>query len=103
MPKTAFDHAQACAKHGLPADRNQLRARGPSYCTARTLAATESSLRRRLPGRTRAGLLRGYDVGRDPHQARARLAWLDKEMHRIRALLAHVATTTSALTRTTSR
>jgi len=89
-----LDHAQACAKHGLPADRNQWllgRARGlERYCTARNgLAVGEQNHRYAgvCPVEREQDFLRGYDVGRDLHQARARLAWLDNEMKRIRVLL----------------
>ena len=89
-----LDHAQACAKHGLPADRNQWllgRSRGlERYCTARNgVAVGEASNRYAgvCPADSEPAFLRGYDVGRDLHEARSRLAWLDGEMHRIRVLL----------------
>jgi hypothetical protein len=89
-----LDHAQACAKHGLPADRNQWllgRERGlERYCTARNgVAIGESNSRYAgvCPLEREQEFLRGYDVGRDLHEARSRLAWLDGEMHRIRVLL----------------
>jgi hypothetical protein len=89
-----LNHAQACAKHGLPADRNQWllgRARGlERYCTARNgVAVGEQNTRYAgvCPVEREQDFLRGYDVGRDLHQARSRLSWLDNEMHRIRVLL----------------
>ena len=89
-----LDHAQACAKHGLPSDRNQWmlgRSRGlERYCTARNgVAVGEASNRYAgvCPADSEPAFLRGYDVGRDLHETRSRLAWLDGEMHRIRVLL----------------
>lgn len=89
-----LDHAKACAKHGLPTDREQWmlgRERGlERYCTASNGVAVGEQ-NHRYPGvcpvDREQDFLRGYDVGRDLHQARSRLAWLDGEMHRIRTML----------------
>jgi hypothetical protein len=89
-----LDHAQACAKHGLPADREQWligRTRGlEQYCTTRNgLAVGESNNRYAgvCPAISEQDFLHGYDVGRDLAQARARLSALDSEMQRIRQRL----------------
>jgi hypothetical protein len=86
-----LDHAKACAKHNLPADREQWlmgRTRGLElYCTTRNgLTVGESNNRYAgvCPAVSEPGFLRGYDVGHDLSQARARLTALDNEMQRIR-------------------
>ena len=95
-PEDRFlDHAQACAKHGLPADREQWlvgRAHGlEQYCTTRSgldVGASNGRYAGVCPVAQEQDFLRGYDVGRDLSQARGRLAALDNEMRRIRVLLA---------------
>jgi Protein of unknown function (DUF2799) len=89
-----LDHAQACAKHGLPANREHWlmgRTRGlEQYCTTRNgLAVGENNSRYGgvCPAVLEQGFLHGYDVGRDLSQARARLSALDNEMQRIRQRL----------------
>ena len=89
-----LDHAKACARHNLPADREQWlagRMRGlEQYCTTRNgLAVGENSSRYAgvCPAVSEPGFLRGYDVGRDLAQARARLSALDGEMQRLRQRL----------------
>jgi len=90
-----LDHAQACVRHGLPADRDQWmlgRARGlDRYCTVRNgLAVGENNSRYGgvCPAEREDEFLRGYDVGRDLHAARGELASIEGEMQRIRARLA---------------
>jgi hypothetical protein len=90
-----LDHAQACAKYGLPADRNQWlagRERGlEQYCTTRNgLAVGEANSRYAgvCPVAQEPDFLRGYQVGRDLSQTRARLTALDNEMQRIERRLA---------------
>ena len=89
-----LDHAQACAKHGLPGNREQWllgRTRGlERYCTARNgVYVGEHSDRYNgvCPVEREGEFLRGFDVGRDLAEARSRLAAVDGEMHRIRRLL----------------
>lgn len=90
-----LDHAQACAKHGLPADRAQWMAGRDHglerYCTARNGVAVGERNQRYggvCPVDDERDFLRGYDVGLDLHQARSRLAWLDGEIQRIGVLIA---------------
>jgi hypothetical protein len=90
-----LDHAQSCAKHGLPADRGQWlagRERGlEQYCTTvNGLAVGESNGHYGgvCPVAREPDFLRGYQVGNDLSRARARLSALDAEMHRIERRLA---------------
>ena len=90
-----LDHARSCARHGLPADRGQWlagRERGlEQYCTTvNGLAVGESNGHYAgvCPVAREPDFLRGYQVGNDLSQARARLSALDAEMHRIEQRLA---------------
>jgi hypothetical protein len=86
--------AKACAKHGLTADRTQWaegRRQGlQRYCTLRNgLAVGEqrSGYAGVCPQPAEDEFLRGYSLGRDLADARARLAHETQEIHQLRERL----------------
>jgi hypothetical protein len=85
-----LDNAKACAKHGLPADRERWsegRLRGlERYCTARNgfaVGAQNSGYAGVCPREVEDEFLNGYSLGKDLAQARSRLAHYDHDIHEI--------------------
>lgn len=88
------DNAKACAKHGISADRERWldgRMRGlERYCTVRNglqVGQRNDAYRGVCSLPDEEGFLRGYELGRELHFARARLSSLDAEIHDIRERL----------------
>ncbi len=88
------DNAKACAKHGITADRERWldgRVRGlERYCTVRNglqVGQRNDSYRGVCPLPDEEGFLRGYELGRELHYARARLSGYDSEIHDLRERL----------------
>jgi hypothetical protein len=85
-----LDNAKACAKHGLPADRERWSAGRQHglerYCTPRNgfaVGAQNAGYAGVCPGPNEDGFLHGYNLGRDLADARGRLGHFDHEIHEI--------------------
>ena len=85
-----LDNAKACAKHGLPADRERWsagRLRGlERYCTVRNgfaVGAQNAGYAGVCPQPQEDAFLQGYNLGKDLAQARGRLAHYDHDIHEI--------------------
>jgi len=89
-----LDNAKACVKHGIAADRERWldgRMRGlERYCTVRNglgVGARNDAYRGVCPRPDEDEFLRGYELGRDLHHARARVSSLDSEIYEIKERL----------------